>query len=314
MTSRIKLTFLGTSAQIPTAKRNHTGILLNYNEENILVDCGEGIQRQFRKARLNPCKVTRILITHKHGDHIFGLLGLLSTLNFSEYKKTLYIYCPRGIKRFLDNFLDLNYGKWNFKIEVKEVVVPKGMISNTKAGGLKFFENENFYLEAESMKHGTPTNAYNFVVKDKLRIDKKKLTRSKLVAGPLLAKLSQGKDIVYENKKFKAKDLTYLEKGKKISIVLDTLYNEKIEKFVKGADVFVCESSFSSENNKEAKEHLHLTAEQAGKIAKKAKVGKLLLTHISQRYENNLKSLLSDAKKNFKNVKIVSDFDVEELK
>lgn len=300
MTSKIKLTFLGTSAQIPTAKRNHSGILLSYNEENILIDCGEGTQRQFRKARLNPCKITRILITHKHGDHIFGLPGLLSTLNFSEYKKTLYIYCPRGIKRFLENFLDLNYFKRNYKIEIKEVLG-------------KFFENENFYLEAESMKHGTPTNAYNFVIKDKLRIDKKKLAKSKLPAGPLLMKLGKGKDVVYENKKYKSKDLTYLEKGKKISIVLDTLYNEKIEKFVKGADVFVCESSFSSENNKEAKEHLHLTAEQAGKIAKRAKVGKLLLTHISQRYENNLKILLTDAKKNFKNVKIVEDLDVEEV-
>lgn len=300
MTSKVKITFLGTSAQIPTAKRNHSGILINYEDENILVDCGEGTQRQFRKAKLNPCKITRILLTHKHGDHVFGLPGLLSTLNFSGYNKELVIYGPKGIKRFLENFLDLVKLERNFKIKIEEV-------------DGKFFDNGNFYLEAESMEHGIPTNAYNFVIKEKLRIDKTKLSKSKIPAGPLLSKIKEGKDVTFEGKKYKAKDLTYLEEGKKVSVVLDTLYNSKIEKFVKGANIFISESSFSSENDKEAKEHLHLTSEQAGKIAKKAKVGKLLLTHISQRYEIKLKSLLEDSHKNFKDVKIVNDFDSFEI-
>lgn len=300
MPSRIKITFLGTSAQIPTAKRNHSGILLSYNSENILIDCGEGIQRQFRKARLNPCKVTRILITHWHGDHVFGLMGLFTTLSFSGYPKTLYIYGPRGTKEFVGELLKLFNFQKNFKIIAEDV-------------NGKFFEMDDFYLEAEKMQHGIPTNAYNFVVKDKLRIDKKKLEKTKIPAGPLLGKLKQGKDVSYEGKKYKAKNFTYLEKGKKISVVLDTLENDKIEKFVKGADVFISEASFSSENAKEAKEHLHLTAEQAGQIAKKAKVGKLFLTHISQRYEIKLKELLKDAQKNFKDVRVVEDFDEFEV-
>jgi ribonuclease Z len=300
MASKIKLNFLGTSAQIPTAKRNHSGILLNYDTENILIDCGEGTQRQFRKARLNPCKVTRILITHWHGDHVFGLPGLLSTLSFSEYNRTIYIYGPKGTKEYVKDLLKLFNFQKNFKIIAEDV-----------SG--RFFETSDFYLEAEKMQHGIPTNAYNFVVKDKLRIDKKKLLKSKIPVGPLIGKLKDGKDISFEGKKYKAKDLTYLEKGKKVSVVLDTLYNDKIEKFVKGADVFVSESSFSSENAKEAKEHLHLTAEQAGKIAKKAKVGKLLLTHISQRYEIKLKELLKDAQKNFKDVKVLEDLDSAEI-
>jgi len=121
MTEKIKVTFLGTSAQIPTSKRNHTAILLSYKSENILVDCGEGTQRQFRKARINPGKITRILITHLHGDHIFGLPGLLSTLGFSEYNKTLYIYGPKGIKYFIESFLGLSKVNTRFKIVVKEV-------------------------------------------------------------------------------------------------------------------------------------------------------------------------------------------------
>jgi ribonuclease Z len=300
MTSKIKLTFLGTSAQIPTAKRNHSGILLNYKSENILIDCGEGTQRQFRKARLNPCKVNRILITHRHGDHVFGLPGLISTFEHSDYHKRLYIYGPKGIKKFLEDFLALKYVKRSFEIKIEEV-------------SDRFFEDDEFYLEAEKMKHGIPVNSYNFVIKDKLRIDKKKLIKSKIPVGKHLTDLQKGKDVIVDGKKYKSKDLTYLEKGKKISFVLDTLRNDKIVPFVKNADVFVSESSFSSENAKEAKEHLHLTAEQAGQIAKKAKVKKLILTHISQRYEKNLKGLLEDAKKNFKNVQIVKDLDVVEI-
>jgi len=295
MVSKIKINFLGTSAQIPTANRNHSAILLNYKDENILFDCGEGTQRQFRKAKLNPCKITKILITHIHGDHIFGLPGLLSTLNFSGYNKELHLYGPKGFKRILEDFLDLDHLKNGFKIKIEEV-----------SG--KFYESKDFYLEAESMEHGIPTNAYNFVVKSKFRIDKSKLKKYKIKEGPLLKNIKQGKDIVCNGKKYKAKDLIYNEEGKKVSIVLDTLFNNKIKKFAENADLLICDSSFSSKNSEEAKEHLHLTAKQCGEIAKSAKVKKLILTHISQRYDNNLKELLDDAKSSFKNVVVAEDF------
>ena len=299
MTSEIKITFLGTSAQIPTARRNHSAVLLNYEGENILVDCGEGTQRQFRKARMNPCKVTRILITHRHGDHVFGLPGLISTFDLSGYNKTLYIYGPKGIKRFLESFLGLDYVKRNFEIKIEEV-----------SG--RFFETDDFYLEAEKMEHGIPTNAYVFVKKGQRRIDRAKLKKSKLPSGPLMKKLKEGKDITYEGKKYLAKNLTYSEGDKKISFVLDTLDNKKIISFVKDSDLLICESSFlaDSENGEKlAKEHLHLTAKQAGEIAKKSKSKKLILTHISQRYDKDIKKLLAEAKKVFKNSSVAEDFD-----
>jgi ribonuclease Z len=300
MTSKIKVFFLGTSAQIPSARRNHSAILVNYNDENILVDCGEGTQRQFRKAQLNPCKITRIMITHIHGDHTFGLPGLLSTLNFSGYNKELQIYCPKGAKKIIKEFIDLEHLKNGLRIKIQEV-----------SG--KFYENEEFYLQAESMQHGIPTNAYNFVIKSKYRIDKSKLKKYKIPQGPLLKNIKEGKDITYNGKKYKAKDLTYSQEGKKVSFVLDTLFNNKIKKFVENADLLICDSSFSSQNSKEAKEHMHLTAKQDGEIAKTAKVKKLILTHISQRYENNLKDLLDDAKSVFKNVVIAEDFNEFEI-
>jgi len=117
---KIPIYFLGTSQAIPTAKRNHTAVLLQYKSENILVDCGEGTQRQFRKAKLNPCALTRILITHWHGDHVLGLPGLLQTLALNNYNKILYIYGPRGTKRFMDLLYSLFVPRGKIKIEFKK--------------------------------------------------------------------------------------------------------------------------------------------------------------------------------------------------
>jgi ribonuclease Z len=128
-----------------------------------------------------------------------------------------------------------------------------------------------------------------------------------------LKKLKQGKDINVDKKKYKNKDLTYLEKGKKISFVMDTLYNERIIPFVKDAEVLITDASFSSDLNDQAREHLHLTAEQDGMIAKKAKVKRLFLTHISQRYENSLEELIQDAKKHFEHVKVAHDLEMIEV-
>lgn len=302
MASKIKITFLGTSDAIPSDRRNHTSIFLNYAQENILIDCGEGTQRQFRKAKLNPCKLNRILITHWHGDHVLGIPGLLQTLALSGYNKILHIYGPRGTKHYIEEIMKIFKFVGKYEIIVEEIF-SKG----------KFFESSDFYLEAEQMEHGTPANAYNFVIKDKIRIDKKKLEKSGLPLGPLIKNLKDGKDIIYESKKYKFKEMTYFEKGKKISIILDTAMNPRIESFVKNAELFVCESSFGSELEKEARERMHMSVNQTASVAKKAKVKKLILTHISSRYEKNLNQILSEAKKIFKESYLVKDLDVVEI-
>jgi ribonuclease Z len=297
----MKITFLGTSDAIPTAKRNHTSILLTYDGESILVDCGEGTQRQFRKAGLNPCKLTRILISHWHGDHILGLPGLLQSLALMGYNKTLNIYGPKGTKEFMKSLLNTFVFTGKYPINVEEV-----------SG--KFFETNDFYLEAKSMSHGIPTNAYSFVKKGQLRIDKKKLSKLKIPSGPLLGKIKQGKDIVYDGKKYSAKDLTYRDKEIKISFVLDTKINDKIIPFVKNSNLFICEGTFLSELEEYAGKHLHLTSKQAAEIAKKAKVEKLILTHVSQRYEKDMKPILNESKKVFKNSVLASDLEEFEIK
>ena len=133
-----------------------------------------------------------------------------------------------------------------------------------------------------------PCNTYCFVKKGLRRIDKKKLKKLKISPGPHLAKLKQGKNISVDGKKYLAKNLTYMEGDRKVSIVMDTRDNKKIIPFVKDSDLIVCESSFGHELSEQAKERKHLTAKQAGKIAKKSKSKKLILTHISGRYEKNM--------------------------
>lgn len=297
----IKVTFLGTADSIPSASRNHTAVLITYKGENILVDCGEGTQRQFRKARLNPGKVNRILITHWHGDHVLGLPGLLQTMNLSGYNKTLFIYGPKGTKIHMRNLLKLFAIKPKFKIEIKEV-------------DGKFLDEKEFYLESKKMVHGTICNAYSFVKKGLIRIDKVKLAKAKLPNGPLLSKLKDGKNISYKGKKYLAKNLTYKEEDKKVTIILDTAINKNAINLAKNSDLVICEASFEAELKNRAKEFKHMTSDQAGEIARKSKSKKLILTHISSRHDRNKKQLLDEAKKLFKNSQLVKDLDVVSIK
>jgi len=301
MADKFKITFLGTGDAIPSANRNHSGFLVSYRDENLLFDCGEGIQRQFRKARLNPCKLTKILISHWHGDHILGIPGILQTLALSGYNKFLEIYGPKGTKKFMKEIFNtfVFTGKIKFKIhEVEEG---------------KFFENNDFYLESKKMQHGCPCNAYNFVIKGRVRIDKKKLEKLKISPGPHIKELKEGKDIFVCKKKYKSKDLVFVEDSKKLSIVMDTKNNVGIVGFVKDADLLIIESTYDKDSLDLAKEHWHMTCVEDADIAKKAKVKMLALTHISQRYSKNPKKLLDEAKKIFKNTILPKDLDVVEL-
>ncbi len=295
MANPINVTFLGTSQAIPTAKRNHTAILLQYKDENILIDCGEGTQRQFRKAHLNPCKITRLLITHWHGDHILGIAGLLQTLLLNSYNKTLYVYGPKGTKNDLHELINLLVPYNKIPLQIQEI--SEG----------KFLETSDFYLESIPLQHGIPCNAYAFVEKDKIRLDRKKLKKLKLPNSPLLGDLAKGMDIEFNGKKIKSKDVVYHEKGKKITVIMDTALTENCHKLAKNSDLIISEAVYLNDEADLAARHEHLTAEQAGEIAKRANAKKLYLSHLSQRYDGNERLILKEAKTKFKNTFIAED-------
>src|SRR3989344_6687172 len=180
---KIPIIFLGTGQAIPTIKRNHTSIWLEYKDEVILVDCGEGTQRQIRKAKLNPCRITRILITHWHGDHILGLPGLLQTLALNGYNKTLHVYGPKGTRTYFSEIMNIFIFQGKLKTQIHEI--EKG----------KLLETPEFIIDSLQMSHGTPCLAYSFIEKDKFRIDKEKLKKLKLSSSPLIKELKAGKNI-----------------------------------------------------------------------------------------------------------------------
>ncbi len=284
---------------IPSKKRSHTAILLTYKNENILIDCGEGTQRQFQIAEISPSKLTKILLTHWHGDHILGLPGLFQTLGMNDYKKTLNIYGPKKTKYYIQLIKDLV----NISIPLQIHEISSG----------KVFETNDFIIEALPMSHGLPSLAFSFQIKNKLRFDKSKLKKLKIPHGPHMKELQQGKSIKLNGKTIKPSQVAYEEKGRKITFVLDTEINENAVKLAKDSDILICESSFTENEAEMAKERFHLTAKQAATIAKKANAKQLFLTHISQRYEHSPQTILNEAKKVFTNTKIANDFDKLEI-
>jgi len=291
----IELIFLGTSSMVPTKERNHSSILISYKTNNILVDCGEGTQRQLKIAGISPSKITKILISHWHGDHVLGLPGLIQTLAANNYDKILEIYGPKGTKeKFKHMFKAFEFDQKN--IQFKIIEINKG----------KFFENNDFKLEVLPLEHGTPCLGYNFIEKDKRKIELNKVKKLGLKQGPLLGKLQNGKIIIFNKKKIKPNQVSYVIKGKKISIISDTSSCKGAYKLAENADVLISESTYKEELKAKGTKYHHMTTQQAASIANKSNVNQLILTHISARYKD-AKEVEEDAKDIFSNVKCAYD-------
>jgi len=294
----IEVVFLGTASAIPSIKKNHSGFLVKTEKHQILVDCGEGIQRQFKIAKENLSKITKILITHWHEDHTVGLAGLLKTMGMNSYADILHIYGPRQTKEKIELFQQI-YSRFKIKIEIHE-------ISNSLV-----YEDKQIRIESSQMDHGVPTLAYSIIQKEVLRIDKSKLKKLKIPSSPLIGELQKGKDIIFNGKKIRAKDVTYVQNGKKLTIILDTAENPNTIKLAKDSDLLICESTYCAEEKEQAREYKHLTTVEAATIAKKAKVKSLALVHISDKHIHRIPQLLKEAKKIF--IKTIIPEDLEKI-
>ncbi len=291
----MKIVFLGTGAMQPTRERNLSSIYFNYEAEHFLVDCGEGTQRQMKIADIKPNKITRIFISHFHGDHMLGLAGLLKNLEANDYNQTLELYGPKGIETFYNHIINSAYG--HPSIKVKLVELKEGIVVN----------EPKFVIEAVKLDHSVPSFSFSFIEKDKRKINLDYLSKFNLKQHPLIGDLQKGKDIVYNGKKILAKNATKIVKGLKVTIINDTGFTDKAIKLAKDSDLLISESTFSINEKQKAKDYKHMTTEDAAKIAKKAKVKKLILTHFSQRYKN-AEELKKEAKKTFPNTECAHDF------
>tara|TARA_Y100000031_G_C8253301_1_gene401637 strand:- start:13354 stop:14223 length:870 start_codon:yes stop_codon:yes gene_type:complete len=283
---------------VPTKERNVPAVFLKYKSEGILFDCGEGTQRQMNITGINRNKVTKILLTHWHGDHVSGVIGLLQTIGNREINPKIMIFGPKGTKKRVKCLMDSIYFDVQVNLKIVEIDEKKPKT---------VFNGKEFKIVAANMVHNTPCISYAFIEKDRRNIDKDFLKKNKIGPGPHLKQLSAGKSITYKGKEIDVNKATYVIKGKKISYVVDTeVCNNAIE-IAEGSDILICESTYSSKLANKAREFRHMTSKDAAMIANKANVKKLILTHFSQRYKNCLE-IQEDAQTYFDNVICAEDF------
>lgn len=293
-----ELVFLGTSGMVPTKDRNVQSIYLEYKGEGILIDCGEGTQRQMNIKGINRLKVKKILISHWHGDHVSGLIGLIQTMGNHEERKKLVIYGPVGTKKYMNNLLNSCIFDLALDLEINELNIhAKNVI----------FENEDYMIEAAPLDHSVPCLGYSFIEKDKRNINLTKAKKLGLKEGPLLGKLQRGQTITHKGKEISPDDVSTIKKGKKTTFILDTTVTDSCYELAQDADLLISEATLSSNLKEKAELRKHMTAEGAALVANKAGVKKLILTHFSQRYKT-LHELEKEAKETFENTEMAFDF------
>jgi len=299
----VDIFFLGTGAGMPAKLRNVTSIALKLLEERgavWLFDAGEATQHQILHTSIKPRRIEKIFITHLHGDHIYGLPGLLSSRSFQGGESEVTVYGPKGIKEYIQVSLSLSQTYLKYPLTVMEI--DEGII----------FEDEQFTVEASLLEHGIPSYGYRIVEKDRpgtLLADK--LMEAGVQPGPIFRKIKNGETVTLEDGRViePGEFLGPAQKGRIVTILGDTRYCENALLLAKDADLLIHEATFAKGEEKLAFDYLHSTTHQAADIAFRAGSKLLCLTHISSRYDRNAwRELEEEAKEVFPNTEIAEDF------
>ncbi|MEI5908203.1 ribonuclease Z [Bacillus spongiae] len=299
----MELLFLGTGAGVPAKLRNVSAVALKLLQERgavWLFDCGEATQHQILHTRLKPRRIEKIFITHLHGDHIYGLPGLLGSRSFQGGKEGVTVYGPKGLKEFITVTLSVSKTHLQYPLNIMEI--EEGIL----------FEDKDFIVEAKKLDHGIDSYGYRIQEKERpgpLLVEK--LKEQGMMPGPYYRELKEGKKVVLENGSV-INGVDYLgdsQKGRVVTILGDTRPCTAALQLAEDADVLVHEATFADGNEEMAWEYYHSTISQAVDIAKKSNAKLLLLTHISSRYtEEDGRQLEAEAKQLFDNCVIASDF------
>ena len=274
----MKLVFLGTSAAQPTERRGLSCICLERDGEILMFDAGEAAQISYMKSGLGWNKKMKIFVTHLHGDHCVGILGLLQTMSMQNRSESLEIFGPSGIDEFIAaNIKVLNFGL-SFPV----------LINTVKEG--KIFEDEKFSIYACKANHSVVAFSYRFDEKDKPgRFNVERAKELGIPEGELWNKLQNGNEIKIGDKIFSPEQVLGEKRpGKKIGISGDTMPTKDLEEFFDGCDYLVFDSTFLDEENQRALDTCHSTAKQAATLGKNANVQNLVLTHFSARYKDEI--------------------------
>jgi ribonuclease Z len=293
---KFNVTILGSSSAIPTTERNPTAQLVNHNEHLFLLDCGEGTQVTLRRMHIHFQKINHIFISHLHGDHFFGLIGLISSMHLLGRTKELHVYGPPELNGIIELQL---------KVSLTELIYPL-IFHPTQANSPEMlFEDEHLVVKSFPMLHRIPTTGFLFEEKEgERRIRKESIQQLKIPVTEMSA-IKNGHDYLdSEGVTHKNEDITFDPYPlRKYAYCSDTAYFEDIIPVVKGADLMYHETTFMQNRSANASEKFHSTTFEAARLALKAEVKRLLIGHYSARYDD-LQPLLEEVRSIFPNAEL----------
>lgn len=284
------ITILGNGSAVPTSFQNPTAQLLNFNGKRFLIDCGEATQMQMIKYHTGHKNIDNIFISHLHGDHFYGLIGIINTFHLFGRKNTLHIYAPKMLKEIIDMQLKAGNTSLRFPIEYTFTDKTKGVI----------YEDNYLTVEHFPLNHRIPTYGFVFKEKPKERKIKKSFIAQHTPSIEQIHKIKKGQDFITDNGEILPNN-TITEKPpspRSYAFCSDTAYFEEIIPYIKGVTMLYHEATFTADQQDLAKEKFHSTSVDAAKIAVKANVKKLLLGHYSARLRNR-SALLKEAEEIF---------------
>ena len=294
----MKVTVLGSQGAIPKVGLFSTSLILNVCNSYVLIDCCEGVQQQLRKNKIKFSKIEIILISHAHGDHYFGLIGLISTLSLLKRDKKLTVFCPLSVFKIIKAHLKFSKMNISYELDLK-------VLNNTSK--INIFNNNHFSIEAFPLKHSIYTNGFLIREKEKKRklILEKALDRN--IDKIYFNKLTNRENVINND----GIEINYLDvtkegdKAKAFAYCSDTAYFDELINNIKGVDLLYCETTFLKKDKDKATVTLHSTTIDAATLAKKGNVKKLLIGHFSSRYDD-YNDFITEVATIFKNV-IISE-------
>ncbi len=301
-----EIIFLGTSASAPSVKRGLSAQVIQHDEYRFLIDCGEGTQRQILQSGIGFKRLSRILITHGHLDHILGLAGLLSTFMRWETIESMEIY---GGKAALERIHDLLYG-----VVLRGVQPPMPIQMIPLEPGV-FFQESDFRITAFPVYHRSP-DSLGFLFEENARRPflPEKAEELRIPPGPWRRDLVEGKAVTLPDGRVIEPDMVLgeLKLGTRLAYIGDVGSVDSLVEVVRGVDTLVIEATYLEEERDMARQFAHLTARQAADLARRAGVKRLILTHISRRYRE--KDVLQEAQAVFPDTAVARDFDAYTVK
>ncbi|MGY4625141.1 ribonuclease Z [Bradyrhizobium sp. USDA 4486] len=293
------LTFLGTSASVPSAERNHPALLVEAAGKRILVDCGEGTQRQLLRSGAGFRRLDRILLTHGHLDHVLGIPGLFSTLGLRQTSGVMTIHGGEGTLDIVIRMLAGLWGAGRAPIAVSFAPLTEGQV----------LDDGDFTIDCFPVRHrDTDSFGFSFQSPARRHLLSDHLATLGVPDGPMRGELAAGRPVVIADRTIDPEDvLGPPSGGKKLVVVGDTETTEGLSQYVADADLLVIEATFLDRDASTARDYGHLTAAEAASFAAANNVGQLMLTHMSGRYADD--EILTEAARIFPNSRIAADFD-----